>query len=72
MTLDILDALSQQKINAYAHSERMIVDDGYLSVSDEVFKCTMYQLGFDKEDMSEWMLEPIELRHKFMMQWGEL
>lgn len=68
--MDILAALSQQKIDAYAHQSRIICDDGLRSISDEVFKCTMYQLGFDKEDADEWMKEPVEMRHVYMKQWG--
>ena len=69
MTIDILQALSQQKIDAYAHQKRIIVKDGLLSVSDEVMECRMRELGFDKNDRDEWLLEPVELRGEFMRQW---
>jgi hypothetical protein len=71
MSLDILDALNQQKIDAYAHQERIICADGLLSVSDEVFKCRMRELGFDKEDIADYMDEPVDIRHKLMERWGE-
>ena len=68
--MDILECLAQQKVDAYSHQERIIMDDGLLSISDEVFNCTMYQLGFDKEDAEEWLLEPVEMRHVYIKQWG--
>ena len=67
--MDILDALAQQKIDCYAHSDRIICNDGLLSVSDSVFEVTMRRLGFDKEDINEWMQEDVTLRHKFIEQW---
>ena len=71
MAIDILQALAQQKIDAYAHQSRIICDDALLSVSDAVFECAMYKLGFDKQDREEWLLEPIEMRHVYIKQWGE-
>ena len=52
--MDILDALSKQpKIDRYAHSDRIICDDGMLSISDAVFECHMRALGFEiKEEQS--------------------
>ena len=70
MSLSILEILAKQpKINAYAHSDRIICDDGGLSISDAVFEVAMRRLGFGKEDIAEWMLEPVELRGDFLRQW---
>ena len=70
--MDILQALQKQKeINPYIHRERIICDDGMLSISDAVFECTMYRLGFDKKDHDEWLLEPVHLRGEFIRQWNE-
>jgi hypothetical protein len=69
--MDILEALARQpKIDRYAHSDRIICEDGLLSVSDAVFEVTMRGLGMDKEDIAEWMEEPVHLRGDFLRQWG--
>ena len=69
MTISILEALAQQKIDAYAHQSRIILDDGLLSISDEVLECKMRELGFCKDDIKEWLDEPVQLRGEFMRQW---
>ena len=69
MALDILDALNQQKIDAYAHRDRIICDDALLSISDAVFETHMRKLGFDKEDIADYMDEPVDIRHKLMERW---
>jgi hypothetical protein len=71
MAIDILEALEQQKIDAYAPQARIICEDGLLSISDEVFKCAMYHLGLDKAECKEWLLEPVDIRHKLIERWYE-
>ena len=69
--MSILDAL--EEINTEEkQASRVICEDGLLSVSDEVFECVMRELGFDREEIKEWMMEPPELRNKFMRQWNVL
>jgi hypothetical protein len=69
--MDILDALSKSLPTPPKEETRVMVDDGLLSVSYAVFEVKMRALGFDKEEIDEWMKEPPELRHHFIKRWDK-
>ena len=69
--MDILEALHNSKqVASEKERSQALCDDGLLPVIDAVFETTMRELGFDKEDRDEWMLEPAEMRHIYIAQWG--
>ena len=67
--MNILDALNEISKQDAPDGDRIMCEDGLLSVSDEVFECKMRELGFDKEDIDEWLLEPAAMRHVYINQW---
>ena len=69
--MNIIDALAQSQQTKLINLDRKMLSDGLLSWSDAVFDVAMRELGIDKKDREEWLLEPVEHRQYYVKYWHE-
>lgn len=68
--MDILAALSEsitkQASKANRHVSRITMPDGFPSIHDAVFECTLYRLGIDNDTIIELLQEPLQKREYYL------
>jgi len=67
--MDILQALAGLN-PPKPTNDRVLCDDGMLSVESSVFYIALWGAGLDKEIIDDWMLEPPENRHIVLKRIG--